>query len=253
MFSEKRTSSVLKVFLVLVLLQGFTACGIFYTKQQVALYNVETGDTLGIIAKRFHTTSEKLRAFNGLKSADIIRTGQVLEIPVNDSDPLAKDSVQLASRGSRSVYASRQPTLVRNSINHQKQIYVLNWPARNYTRLSSKFGRRWSSFHEGIDLAAKTGTPVYAAHSGKVVVSGYQLKGYGKMVIIQNKDLLTVYAHHNRNRVTRGQYVNAGQHIADVGSTGHSTGPHLHFEVRLRNSRGKFAAVNPLSYLPKSR
>lgn len=110
--------------------------------------------------------------------------------------------------------------------------------------LSSRFGSRWGRMHEGIDIAAKIGTPVYAADGGKVTFSGTK-SGYGKIVIIDHGGgFQTYYAHNSKLVVSSGDKVYKGQKIAEVGNTGRSTGPHLHFEVR---KNGK--PINPLSYV----
>jgi murein DD-endopeptidase MepM/ murein hydrolase activator NlpD len=114
----------------------------------------------------------------------------------------------------------------------------------------SGFGPRKRSFHDGIDIAAKSGTPVYASHNGVVAFSGSGLTGYGKLVIIRGDDkLYTVYAHNRKIFVRRGQRVKRGQQIAQVGSTGKSSGPHLHFEVRMKDSRGRVVALDPIPLL----
>ena len=96
-----------------------------------------------------------------------------------------------------------------------------------------------------MDIAAKAGTPIVAARSGRVIFSG-RLGGYGNVVILRHSgDYETVYAHNRKNRVKKGQKVREGEKIAEVGSTGKSTGPHLHFEVRHENQ-----AKNPKLYLP---
>jgi murein DD-endopeptidase MepM/ murein hydrolase activator NlpD len=104
---------------------------------------------------------------------------------------------------------------------------------------SSNFGYRidpftgMQSFHEGIDFPAEAGTPVVAAASGKVVESGYQPQ-YGKVISIDHGNgLVSRYAHASEVHVNEGDLVVRGQRVAAVGSTGRSTGPHLHFEVRL--------------------
>jgi murein DD-endopeptidase MepM/ murein hydrolase activator NlpD len=98
--------------------------------------------------------------------------------------------------------------------------------------------------HQGIDIPAKRGTPIEAAAAGTVVFAGRN-KGYGNMVMIEHADgRRTLYAHAQKLFVEAGETVAAGQAIAAVGSTGHSTGPHLHFEVRERNN-----PVNPLNAL----
>ena len=100
--------------------------------------------------------------------------------------------------------------------------------------------------HWGIDLAAPKGTAVYAAHDGTIIYVGRAFKGYGRLVMIEGKKgWATLYAHLSKAHVHEGQRVHRGQRIADMGSTGRSTGPHLHFEIR--TMRGP---VDPLGYLP---
>ncbi len=125
----------------------------------------------------------------------------------------------------------------------------LIWPVKysRGVRLTSQFGNRWGRQHRGIDLAAKTGTPVYAIAPGKVIYAGNSMKGFGNLIIIQHKGgLSSFYAHSSSLKVKKGDVVRQGSRIALVGSTGRSTGPHLHFEIREAN-----AAVNPCSHLPK--
>lgn len=124
----------------------------------------------------------------------------------------------------------------------------LQSPLRGEIR--SKFGMRRDPIngrmrlHQGIDIPAKRGTPIEAAAAGTVVFAGRN-KGYGNMVMIEHADgRRTLYAHAQSLFVSVGDTVAAGESIAAVGSTGHSTGPHLHFEVREANR-----AVNPLSAL----
>jgi murein DD-endopeptidase MepM/ murein hydrolase activator NlpD len=120
------------------------------------------------------------------------------------------------------------------------------WPAKGV--LTSGYGRRWGKMHRGIDIAAPVGTPIIAAAPGQVVSSGYNNGGYGNLVKVKHADgSVTLYAHNSRLLVRSGQQVQQGQQIAQMGSTGFSTGPHLHFEVH-RNGQG---AVNPIAFLPK--
>lgn len=122
------------------------------------------------------------------------------------------------------------------------------WPAKGV--ITSGYGWRWGRMHRGIDIAAPVGTPILAASSGEVVVAGWNSGGFGNLVKVRHYDgSLTLYAHNSRILVREGQHVKQGQQIAEMGSTGRSTGPHLHFEVH-PNGRG---AVNPIAYLPKKR
>ena len=98
-------------------------------------------------------------------------------------------------------------------------------------RVSSCYGRRWGTFHGGVDIAAPIGTPVYSAHSGVVQRAG-TATGFGYAVYIRGDDgYVTVYGHVNRYFVRAGERVRAGEEIAEVGNRGQSTGPHLHFET----------------------
>ncbi|HHY81601.1 MAG TPA: peptidoglycan DD-metalloendopeptidase family protein [Clostridiales bacterium] len=118
----------------------------------------------------------------------------------------------------------------------------LAWPIKG--TITSRFGTRWGRLHKGIDIANKKGTPIYAAESGKVIFSGWQ-GGYGNLVQIDHGGgMVTFYAHMSKRAVSVGATVSRGQLIGYVGSTGNSTGPHLHFEVRINDS-----PKNPLNYL----
>jgi murein DD-endopeptidase MepM/ murein hydrolase activator NlpD len=119
------------------------------------------------------------------------------------------------------------------------------WPAQG--TLTSGYGWRWGRMHRGIDIAGPVGTPIMAAASGVVVRSGWNSGGYGNLVDIRHADgSLTRYAHNSRLLVREGQQVRQGQQIAEMGSTGYSTGPHVHFEVHLPNT----GTVNPMAHLP---
>ena len=120
------------------------------------------------------------------------------------------------------------------------------WPTKGV--FTSGYGWRWGRMHKGIDIAAPIGTPIVAAADGVVTFSGWNSGGYGNLVDIRHEDgSLTRYAHNSRNLVKRGQKVRQGQLIAEMGSTGRSTGPHLHFEIR-KPGQG---AINPKALLPK--
>jgi murein DD-endopeptidase MepM/ murein hydrolase activator NlpD len=116
------------------------------------------------------------------------------------------------------------------------------WPVN--APITSPFGWRWGRLHEGIDLGAAYGSPIAAAAAGVVIYAGWE-GGYGNLVVIDHGGgLATAYGHQSRIAVSVGQSVSQGETIGYVGSTGHSTGPHLHFEVRVNGQ-----AVDPLGYL----
>ena len=127
----------------------------------------------------------------------------------------------------------------------------LYWPVAG-AKVFSKFGRRFVRWHDGIDLAAKVGTPIYAAHSGKVDYAGAGFRGYGNIVAITGKGLTTFYAHNDKNLVKTGDYVEGGQLIAHVGKTGRTTGPHLHFETRIHRPGRAPIAVDPMKFFLKN-
>ena len=127
---------------------------------------------------------------------------------------------------------------------------VFTWPAPSYSRISDDYGNRIhptlgiQKFHNGIDMAAPGGTPILAAYDGKVVAADYN-SSMGNYIMIDHGDsLYTIYMHASALYVSRGAEVSKGSKIAAVGTTGRSTGNHLHFSVRLNGNY-----VNPWSYL----
>jgi len=110
--------------------------------------------------------------------------------------------------------------------------------------VTSQFGMRWGKMHKGIDIANKEGSPIYAALDGKVTYAGW-MEGYGNVIKIDhNNGVETTYAHCKLIRVKKGEQVKKGQLIGDMGSTGRSTGPHVHFEIRVNG-----VPQNPSNYI----
>ena len=121
----------------------------------------------------------------------------------------------------------------------------LTLPVKSGYTITSRFGPRWGTTHTGTDVAAPTGTAIYAAAAGTVAFSGNQGNGYGNYIIINHENgVSTLYGHCSSLSVSTGEYVAQGQYIAAVGSTGNSTGPHLHFEIRKDGAR-----IDPQNYL----
>ena len=119
----------------------------------------------------------------------------------------------------------------------------LAWPCAG--TVTSEYGQRWGRLHAGMDISAPIGTPIVAAAGGTVIFAGWNGGGYGNLVVIDHGGgLSTAYAHQSQVATSVGQRVGTGQVVGYVGSTGSSTGPHLHFETRVNGS-----AVNPRQYL----
>jgi murein DD-endopeptidase MepM/ murein hydrolase activator NlpD len=151
---------------------------------------------------------------------------------LHEVEALAAVSASLASR----IQSSQSSSQVVPSSSG------LIWPVSG--PVTSGYGSRWGRMHEGIDIAVPTGTPVSAAASGRVIYAGW-MGGYGNLVVIDHgAGLATAYGHNSSIAAGSGSSVSQGQTIAYAGSTGHSTGPHVHFEVRVNGS-----AVDPLGYL----
>lgn len=137
--------------------------------------------------------------------------------------------------------------------NAQARIYnggMFAWPCPGYKRISDEYGNRMhpilgvEKFHNGLDMAASTGTPILAAYDGDVVAADYSGSMGNYIMIDHGSGLYTIYMHCSALYVSKGQSVSKGQNIAAVGSTGRSTGPHLHFSVRLNGNY-----VSPWNYL----
>ncbi|MGI6727120.1 MAG: peptidoglycan DD-metalloendopeptidase family protein [Anaerovoracaceae bacterium] len=162
--------------------------------------------------------------------AEIIRNnGEEVNRSEISSEVVKEPQNQVVLKGTKN-----KPKLVGSG----KYIY----PTRG--RLSSRFGPRWGRMHYGIDLAAPTGTKIRASDGGTVIFAGRD-GSYGNVVKISHGgNRVTIYAHCSKLFVSKGSKVYQGQHIANVGNTGNSTGSHLHFEVRING-----VAQNPLKYL----
>lgn len=195
------------------------------------LHTVKEKDTIASIAKLYKATPEAIVGYapNQLSSVDDALTiGAVLIVPEGDRTPPEQLVAAPSSRGGTGTSA---PWRAAGFV----------WPS--YGRLTQRF---WLPAHPAIDIGAPTGTPVVAADEGTVITAGWSPVGYGNLVVIRHNDgFVTLYAHLSRIDVSAGDYVARGQRIGAVGSTGRSTGPHLHFEIQ---SGGR--AFNPLVYLP---
>ena len=196
--------------------------------QRPVTHVVRSGETVYHIANEYGVSVGRLMTANGLSDPRELRVGQVLTIP----GAYRAVSIGAAYSGVHRYTGERESR-------------QFQWPVQQGV-VSSGFGIRNGAMHDGVDIAAPAGTPVYAADSGVVIFSG-TLHGYGNTVIIRHDDgYATVYGHHERNLVSEGARVSRGQEIGEIGRSGHTTGANLHFEVRRDN-----VARDPLAYLPE--
>jgi murein DD-endopeptidase MepM/ murein hydrolase activator NlpD len=197
---------------------------------------VAQGETAATIARQAGLPLEDFLEINGLRKNDALEPGRPVFVLASSGNANRPDTGETANTTPPEA-AVPPGGAVSNA--------PLRWPV-TAPRLSSRFGKRWGRDHEGIDMAAPTGTPVYAAAAGTVIYSGDQVRGYGNMVVIRHDNgLVTVYAHNSVLLVHSGDVVTGGREIARVGDTGRSTAPHLHFEVR----RGE-NPQDPMQFLP---
>ncbi len=196
------------------------------------LHKIAKGDTVNKIASRYRANTADILAFNQVDEADELKVGDQLVVP-GGRPPAAVPTPRPSTSGTPSAPDTRGPAFAGGK---------LLWPTA-----AKRITQYYTWRHTGVDIADKTGTPIYAAEDGvvaKAMGSGYN-GGYGKYVIIDHGNgLTTLYGHASKLYVSVGDRVERGQQIADIGNTGRSTGPHLHFEVRISSRR-----VNPLSYI----
>jgi len=196
-------------------------------------HRVERGESLYRIAKAYGVTPEELARVNGIRDTGRIEVGQVIVVPrARRALPVGVITPESA-RGDRPA----PPELPRGP-----SPFV--WPVEAGV-VTSPFGPRGDTHHDGIDIGSREGAPVRAARAGRVLYSDH-LRGYGNLIIVAHDDgYATVYAHNRENRARPGAEVRQGDVIALVGQSGKTSGPNLHFEVRKDN-----IARNPLFYLP---
>ncbi|MBI2473806.1 M23 family metallopeptidase [Candidatus Uhrbacteria bacterium] len=195
------------------------------------LYSVKSGDTLSRIAKNYSVDVETILKQNGLTSANTLSIGDELLLP--GGEPPAPVTTARASASITNLFVAPQVSAPSEVVGG----WV--WPT-DWHSITQYYGWR----HTGIDVDGDYSTYSYAARDGAVIYSGWR-NGYGFTVEVDHGDgYVTRYAHHSKLFVSVGDVVTAGQALAQTGSTGRSTGTHLHFEV-IRN--GKFQ--NPLDYI----
>jgi murein DD-endopeptidase MepM/ murein hydrolase activator NlpD len=232
----------------------------FFSKPRMLLsesYRVEKGDIIGDLARKFGLNQDTLISYNAIKNTRLLQIGQLLRIPnqdgilytVNRGDTLSgiaekyttspEDIATVNELFSDTIYegttlfipGARLDWVNLREINGD----LFTWPLSGY--ITSPYGYRKSpftgvrQFHSGIDIGVGSGTPIRAAMSGRVIVAGWS-DVYGNYVVVSHHSgYRTLYGHMSLIRVKNGEFVSTGQRLGDVGSTGLSTNPHLHFTV----------------------
>jgi murein DD-endopeptidase MepM/ murein hydrolase activator NlpD len=192
---------------------------------------VRPGQTLWGVAREHGVPVKALIRANGLTPTTRLRAGQRLNIPLHEVPEGSQEPPSLAD-----IVLERPPAT----------------PAVTFIRpvpgpIVSPFGPRGVAWHGGIDLRAERQDPIHAAAAGMVITSGWE-KAYGRVLKLWHvNDLMTIDAHNLENLVKVGDWVEQGQVIATVGSTGRATAPHLHFEIRLNGRK-----YNPAFWLPEA-
>ncbi len=235
-------------------------------------YRVRSGDSLWRIARRFDTDVWTLTEVNRLNDDTLLRIGQVLRLPtpgeklhlvrrgenlweiarehgVNLEDLQALNNLQHPDKLHEGQELRLPPAAKR--LNTRKVAIVasrqtagpeFDWPYRG--TITSGYGERSGGFHHGLDIAGDLGDPIRAATGGRVMIIDSN-RPYGRFLEINHDNgYQTLYGHASKILVDEGAEVQAGEKIAEIGNTGNSTGPHLHFEIRLNGE-----AINPLPYL----
>jgi len=221
-------------FLLLVI----TGCAISHG----VYHKVEKGQTLWRIAKTYNVDIQEVAEWNDIADPTEINTGEKIFIPgawrLLKVEPYKPPEEKKAS-GWQAMRHTEEPA---GKIVLERWRFA--WPVKG--SVISPFGMRSGKKHDGIDIAAPEGSAVLAAAEGEIIYSDDGIRGYGNIVMLKHDDgFITVYAHNEENLVKVGDFVRRGEIIGKVGNTGHSSGPHLHFEVR-KDRRPR----NPLFFLP---
>lgn len=247
----------------------------FRQKVTFSEYKVRSGDTISGISRKFGLSNiSTLIAVNGISNVRQLKSGQNLKIPsadglvhsVKSGDSLSSLSVKYGvtvedlldvNDLESQVLTAGQTLFIPGARLSSETLRMamgelFTWPLKGSWRLTSNYGRRAdpftgvTSFHTGIDMAMPSGTPVYSSMSGKIESVGYT-NIFGNYVIIKHVNgYQTLYAHLTKSLVKSGQNVAQGAKIGLVGSTGYSTGPHLHFTV-FKNGK----LVDPMTVLKR--
>jgi murein DD-endopeptidase MepM/ murein hydrolase activator NlpD len=196
-------------------------------------HTVQRGESLYRIGQAYGVSHTTLARLNGIGDPNRIEVGQVIVIP---------DATRPLPVGTITPERARADPPAPPELPAGPSPFL--WPVASGS-VSSEFGPRGSTHHDGIDISSPEGTPVRAARTGRVLYSD-RLRGYGNLVILEHEGgWATVYAHNRENQAAVGARVRQGDVIGEVGQTGKTSGPNLHFEIRKDN-----VARNPRFFLP---
>lgn len=231
-------------------------------------YVVKAGDTLWALSREYHVDLESLLLMNSIEETTLLTVGRTLKIPLStctvkegETMSLLANKYQISVEALMTANQDKDPeqlevgdVLVIPALEDkavpvsgspsrgQSEALSLGWPVNG--AITSEYGWRKSGYHHGLDIAEEAGAPIKAAADGTVIFCGTKAV-YGKTVIIRHSDgKETLYAHAQSILVKKNQKVRKGQTIALVGTTGRTTGPHVHFEVK---KNGK--TIDPMEYL----
>ncbi|MGB0757796.1 MAG: peptidoglycan DD-metalloendopeptidase family protein [Patescibacteria group bacterium] len=254
-----------------------------HTRTGIEKYTVQGGDTVTSIAKQFNISVNSILWANNLSSFSIIRPGDTLNILpfsgivhiIAEGDTIQtlagkyqateNDIITTNNFDTDEVLAIGSQILIPGGVKPQPKPAPVTTPAATVSRIarettvpppqdsdadllwpanSHRINQYYHWRHRALDIDGSVGDPVYSSEDGVVEISGWNNNGYGYYVVIDHGNgIKTLYAHNVENVVARGDKVSRGDLIAYIGSTGRSTGPHIHYEVRVNGS-----AVNPLLY-----
>ena len=200
------------------------------------------------VLKTFHDTGEH----SEVAVLDVLHRAGIGKRSPQPSKPAGPSTAPSSAPGAAKTPGAASPKkpLPTPPPAHVPQQYAgaYRWPL-DAGIISSEYGQRWGKMHKGLDIAADSGEPVYAVAAGQVIYAGDGLSGYGNVVILKHDNKVTsLYAHNSALKVKVGDEVKQGDLVALLGSTGHSTGPHVHFEFRDGDT-----PVNPHTLLPASK
>jgi murein DD-endopeptidase MepM/ murein hydrolase activator NlpD len=240
----------------------------YIPKLRLVEYEIQRGDTIWSISKEHGVDPDSIISTNVFTNVHSIHEGDTILVPnmrgifvnVGEGDTILRYAtdytmppdfiIEVNDLNSSRLVPGMKIFLPGARFRNMERAYALGeaFSKPNRGRPTSRYGyrvdpfTRKKAFHTGVDIAAPRGTPVHAAQSGRVVFTGPKA-GYGKTIILEHRfGYKTLYGHLDAYLVRRGQRVSSGQIIGKVGNTGRSTGPHLHFEIWLKNRK-----IDPLT------